>query len=393
MIGTEICLIKSSPVPSATPENSNMDTLININLDHGDPVMYESYWRKIGNMCDITFNGYESLSYFANGKSLCWFLESKLEEEIRRLHNVVGNAIVDDYYVVIGNGSSQLIMAALYALSPTNQPHPINIVAAAPFYSSYPEMADFERSELHKWAGDARNYDKDEPYIEFITSPNNPDGVIREPVVNGIQGKLIHDLAYYWPQYTAITSPANHDVMLFTVSKCTGHAGSRIGWALVKDKEVGRKMIKFMEVSTIGVSKEAQLRAAKILGVISDSCVNPTLDNFFEYSQSLLTDRWQRLRQVVKANDLYVLQKYPLQYCLFTKKFYETHPAFAWLMCKGSEEDCEKLLKGHKLQTRGGEKFGSYSRNVRISMLGKDEDFNIFLQRLEAIIQELPDGN
>lgn len=48
---------------------------------------------------------------------------------------MVGNAIVDDYYVVIGNGSSQLIMAALYALSPTNQPHPINVVAAAPFYS------------------------------------------------------------------------------------------------------------------------------------------------------------------------------------------------------------------------------------------------------------------
>ncbi|KAM3202843.1 hypothetical protein P3L10_030468 [Capsicum annuum] len=164
------------------------------------------------------------------------------------------------------------------------------------------------------------------------------------------------------------------------------------GWALVKDKEVARKMIKFMEVSTIGVSKEAQLRAAKILGVISDSCVNPTLDNFFEYGQSLLTDRWQRLRQVVKANDLFVLQKYPLQYCLFTKKFSESHPAFAWLMRKGSEEDCEKFLKGHKLQTRGGEKFGSYSRNVRISMLGKDQDFNIFLQRLEAI-QELPDGN
>ncbi|KAM3358652.1 hypothetical protein P3S68_021585 [Capsicum galapagoense] len=304
--------------------------------------MYESYWRKMGNMCDITFDGYESLSYFANGKSLCWFLESKLEEEIRRLHNVVGNAIVDDYYVVIGNGSSQLIMAALYALSPTNQPHPINNL----FIRSYPEMTDFERSELHKWAGDARNYDKDEPYIEFITSPNNPDGVIREPV----------------------------------------------DWALVKDKEVARKMIKFMEVSTIGVSKEAQLRPAKILGVFSGSCVNPTLDNFFEYGQSLLTDRWQSLRQVVKANDLFVLQKYPLQYCLFTKKFSESHPAFAWLMRKGSEEDCEKFLKGHKLQTRGGEKFGSYSRNVRISMLGKDEDFNIFLQRLEAI-QELPHGN
>ncbi|CAN4085724.1 unnamed protein product [Withania somnifera] len=348
--------------------------------------MYESYWRKMGNKCDITFSGYESLSYFANGKSLCWFLESKLEEEIKRLHNVVGNAVADHHYIVVGTGSSQLIQAALYALSPTNAPHPISVVSASPFYSSYPEVTDFVRSGLHKWGGDARKCKKDGPYIEFITSPNNPDGVIREPVVNGDKGKLIHDLAYYWPQYTAITSPANHDLMLFTVSKCTGHAGSRVGWALVRDKEVARKMTKFMEISTIGVSKEAQLRAAKILGVISDSCLDPTLENnFFEYSQSLVTDRWERLRQVVKANDLFILQKYPLQYCLFTRQFCESHPAFAWLMCKGSEEDCEKLLKGHNIQTRSGTKFGSDPRNVRISMLSREEDFNIFLQRLAAI--------
>ncbi|CAN4124018.1 unnamed protein product [Withania somnifera] len=348
--------------------------------------MYESYWRKMGNKCDITFTGYESLSYFANGKSLCWFLESKLEEEIKRLHNVVGNAVADDHYIVVGTGSSQLMQAALYALCPANAPHPLSVVSAAPFYSSYPEVTDFVRSGLHKWAGDARNFEKDEPYIEFITSPNNPDGVIREPVVNRDQGKLIYDLAYYWPQYTAITSPANHDVMLFTVSKCTGHAGSRIGWALVRDKEVAGKMTKFMEISTIGVSKEAQLRAAKILGVISDNCLDPTLENnLFEYSQSLMTDRWQRLRKVVKSSDLFILQKYPLQYCLFTGDFYESHPAFAWLMCKGSEEDCEKLLKGHKIQTRSGTKFGSDPRSARISMLSRDEDFNIFLQRLAAI--------
>ncbi|CAN4124017.1 unnamed protein product [Withania somnifera] len=384
MCGTEGSLIKCSPVTCETPENGTMDTLLN--LDHGDPVMYESYWRKMGNKCDITFTGYESLSYFANGKSLCWFLESKLEEEIKRLHNVVGNAVADDHYIVVGTGSSQLMQAALYALCPANAPHPLSVVSAAPFYSSYPEVTDFVRSGLHKWAGDARNFEKDEPYIEFITSPNNPDGVIREPVVNRDQGKLIYDLAYYWPQYTAITSPANHDVMLFTVSKCTGHAGSRIGWALVRDKEVAGKMTKFMEISTIGVSKEAQLRAAKILGVISDNCLDPTLENnLFEYSQSLMTDRWQRLRKVVKSSDLFILQKYPLQYCLFTGDFYESHPAFAWLMCKGSEEDCEKLLKGHKIQTRSGTKFGSDPRSARISMLSRDEDFNIFLQRLAAI--------
>ncbi|MCD7460615.1 hypothetical protein HAX54_043955, partial [Datura stramonium] len=58
------------------------------------------------NRCDITFNGYESLSYLANGKSLCLFLESKLEDEIKRLHNVIGNAVADDHCIVVGTGSN-----------------------------------------------------------------------------------------------------------------------------------------------------------------------------------------------------------------------------------------------------------------------------------------------
>ncbi|WMV09201.1 hypothetical protein MTR67_002586 [Solanum verrucosum] len=91
-----------------------------------------------------------------------------------------------------------------------------------------------------------------------------------------------------------------------------------------------------------------------------------------------MTDRWQRLRKVVMDNDLFVLQNYPPQYCLFTKDLCESHPG-------GEEGDCEKLLKEHKIQTRSGRRFGSDSRNVRISMLSRDEDFNIFLKSLMAI--------
>ncbi|KAK6789129.1 hypothetical protein RDI58_012928 [Solanum bulbocastanum] len=108
MCGTDGCLVKCSSVPCATPENDTKDSSTTINLDH-DPTIYVSYWRKIGNKCDITFNGDDSLSYFANGKRLCWFLESKLEEQIKGLHNIVGNAIVDDYYIVVGTRSSQLM--------------------------------------------------------------------------------------------------------------------------------------------------------------------------------------------------------------------------------------------------------------------------------------------
>ena len=98
---------------------------------------------------------------------------------------------------------------------------------------SYVEETNFLRSALYKWAGNAYTFDKEGPYIELVTMPNNPDGQVRDPVVNRYDGKLIHDLAYYWPQYTPITTQADYDIMLFTFSKSMGHAGSRIGYVFV----------------------------------------------------------------------------------------------------------------------------------------------------------------
>ncbi|CAH9077818.1 unnamed protein product, partial [Cuscuta epithymum] len=171
--------------------------------------------------------------------------------------------------------------------------------------------------------------------------------------------------------------------MLFTFSKCTGHAGSRIGWAIVRDKEVAKKMTKFIEVSTIGVSKDSQLRAAKILGVVSDSCFSG--DDFFAYSRNMLKERWQRLRQVVKGSDLFHVQKYPILYCHFSKAMIETLPAFAWMKTIKGEVDCVDLLKDHKILARIGTKFGVESNFARISMVSKDEDFNTFLRKLSII--------
>lgn len=93
------------------------------------------------------------------------------------------------------------------------------------------DEGSYLRSELYKWEGDARTFNKNGPYIEMVTSPNNPDGTMREPVVKRSDqgGKVIHDFAYYWPHYTPITRCEDHDLMLFTFSKITGHDGSRIG--------------------------------------------------------------------------------------------------------------------------------------------------------------------
>ncbi|KAL8550532.1 hypothetical protein ACS0TY_009093 [Phlomoides rotata] len=359
----------------------------------GDPTVYEKYWKRLSDL-NITISCDQSLSYFANTKHVCWFMMPKLEEEIKILHNVVGNATVENRHIVVGTGSSQLIQAALYALSDTlDQSNPIPVIAAAPYYSTYKEQTNLLQSRLFKWFGDAYEFDKDEPYIELVTSPNNPDGSLREPVVNKAKGKVIYDLAYYWPQYTAITSSMDHDIMLFTLSKSTGHAGSRIGWAIIKDEEVAKKMVKFITVSSIGVSKEAQLRAASLLEIISASCQRnkaPKFDNFFECSRLLMTERWNKFRNAAigENEELLHFPELPLHYCIFAKKSVETYPAFAWLKCNDGI-DCEKMLKEYKVLGRGGSAFGRGPEYVRLSMVGRDEDFDEFLNRLPAIMERL----
>ncbi|XP_019054771.1 PREDICTED: tryptophan aminotransferase-related protein 2-like [Nelumbo nucifera] len=217
-----------------------------INLDHGDPKMFELYWQKMGDKCTVVISVWQSLSYFSDITNLCWFLQPELAEEIRRLHHLVASTETEGRYIVVGTGSTQLFQAVLYALSSPDSTESINIISTVPYYSSYPTVTDLLNFGFYKWAGDAYMYKGDLPYIELVTSPNNPDGFIREMMVNRSGGKLIHDLAYYWPQYTLITTPTDHDLMLFTISKSTGHAGPPSPKALVM---LGHRQIMISKIS------------------------------------------------------------------------------------------------------------------------------------------------
>ncbi|KAL6524509.1 Tryptophan aminotransferase-related protein 2 [Orobanche hederae] len=363
-----------------------------IDLDHGDPTMYERYWQQMDDRTTVVIPGWKFISYFSDKKNLCWFLEPEFADAIIRLHKLVGNAVTDDRYIVVGTGSTQLFQAVLYAVTRPDAPEPISVVSAAPFYSSYPLITDFLKSGLYKWGGNAHKFKKDnKPYIELVNSPNNPDGSSRQAVVDQDQGILIHDLAYYWPQYTPISSsPADHDIMLFTVSKSTGHAGTRLGWALVKDREIAKRMTEFIVLSTIGVSKESQFRAAKILQVLSDSHESKgrseeSEEAFFDHSYNLMAKRWKQLRDAVKTSKLFSLPEFPQGKCAFSGRTFASQPAFAWLKCEGETEDCESFLRDHKILTRSGQYFGDISKYVRISVLPRDEIFDQFTERLAGI--------
>ncbi|XP_019094438.1 PREDICTED: tryptophan aminotransferase-related protein 1-like [Camelina sativa] len=368
--------------------DSNKDKCLSddviINLDQGDPTAFQEYWMKMTDRFTVVIPGWDLMSYFSDTKNVCWFLEPELEKAIKALHGTIGNAATEERYIVVGTGSSQLCQAALFALSSLSEVTPVSIVAAVPYYSTYVEEASYLDSKLYKWEGDARTFDKKGPYIEMVTSPNNPDGTMREPVVNRREGgKVIHDFAYYWPHYTPITRRQDHDLMLFTFSKITGHAGSRIGWALVKDIEVAKKMVQYLTVNSIGVSKESQTRATTILNELTKTC-QPQSESFFEYGYEKMKSRWERLREVVESSDVFTLPNYPQAFCNFFGKTISTSPAFAWLGLK-EERDLGSLLKEKKVLARGGDRCGCDKKYVRVNMLSRDDDYDGFLHRLATI--------
>ncbi|KAJ9568373.1 hypothetical protein OSB04_004339 [Centaurea solstitialis] len=389
-------------VSTTTSEIPDGGESVVINLDHGDPTMYERFWRQKGEEMTVVTSGWQHISYFSDVKNVCWFLEPQLVSAVKRLHKVVGNAITEGRHVVVGTGSSQLYQAALFALSPPDAPQPMNVVSAAPFYSlalhfhreDNIEFVSIDDRLLEiratQMGGDANEFNKDEPYIELVTSPNNPDGTTKQAVGKGDKGILIHDLAYYWPQYTPIITAADYDIMLFTVSKSTGHAGTRIGWALVKDREVAKKMTTFIEINTIGVSKDSQLRAAKILQAVSDSCdranQKEAAESFFDYSYKHMAERWKKLREAVNKTQLFSLPSFSTETCSFSGRTFGQLPAFAWLKCEGEAVDCESFLRKHKIYTRGGKHFGASTEYTRISMLSRDSEFKLFTERLPAIM-------
>ncbi|KAJ7550818.1 hypothetical protein O6H91_07G119700 [Diphasiastrum complanatum] len=261
-------------------------------------------------------------------------------------------------------------------------------------------MTDFVQSKLYEWAGDAMDFESTstrDGYIEIVNYPNNPDGTIRHAVVNGSSGGLIHDLAYYWPQYTPITSPADHDIMLFSLSKFSGHAGSRAGWAIVKDLKVAQLMSKHIMFNTIGLSRDAQARAAHIMRYVVHQYSqkgsapyrlktgpdNTTL--LFHHAYDTLEHRWKELRDLVVSGARFTLQDYPLAFCTFFGETTTTHPAFAWLKCE-QDRDCEELLNSVNIRSRGAHLFGILDpQYTRISMILSLKEFTVLLSRLALL--------
>ncbi|XP_011100941.1 tryptophan aminotransferase-related protein 4 [Sesamum indicum] len=355
-------------------------------VNSGDPLFLEPFWMQHAASSAVVIAGWHRMSYTFSDHS---YISRELENHIRRVHAVARNAITKGKHLIFGGGSTQLLAAAVYALS-INLSSPAEVVAAVPCYPDYKTQTDFFENMHFEYDGDAlllkNSSDTTANVIEFVTSPNNPDGNLREAVVSqGVSVGAIYDHAYYWPHYTAIPAPANEDVMIFTISKLTGHAGTRLGWAFVKDEDVYQKMLSYIAEAEQGISREAQLRALKLMKTI----LNGDGMELFEYAYKKMSDRWRKLSDIVSLSKRFSIQEVPSLFCNFFEKVRGPSPAYAWLKCERNEDtNCTAVLRAANIIGRAGSLFNVEDRYVRLSLLKSDDDFNLLLLRLDKLVTQ-----
>ncbi|EOA36425.1 hypothetical protein CARUB_v10010953mg [Capsella rubella] len=368
-----------------------------VDANSGDPLFLEPFWMREAESSAVLVSGWHRMSYSYQDKT---FLSRELEKVIRKLHIVVGNAVTDNRFVIFGCGSTQLLAAAVHALSLTNSSvsSPARLLTSIPYYAMYKDQAEFFDSEHLKFEGDASAWKQSErndnmtQVIEIVTSPNNPDGKLKRAVLNGPNVKTIHDHAYYWPYFSAITHPVDEDLSLFSLSKTTGHAGSRFGWGLVKDKAVYEKMNRYIRLTSMGVSKDTQLHVLKLLKVM----VSDGGGEIFHFGYGTMKKRWETLNKIFSMSTRFSLQTIKPEYCYYFKKVKDFTPSYAWVKCERPEDtNCYEIFRAAKITGREGNVFGSDERFVRLSLIRSQDDFDHLIAMLKKLVsqEDVPSEN
>ncbi|CAO2183063.1 unnamed protein product [Urochloa humidicola] len=359
------------------------------NASSGNPLFLEPYWKRHAAAGAVVISGWHRMSYTTTDGV---YQSVELERHIRRLHRAVGNAVVDGKHLVFGAGSTQLINALVHALSPDANAAspPARVVATAPYYTPYRTQTAMFDGREYRWDGTTaarvKANSSDDGFIEFVASPNNPDTLLHKPVLRG--SAAIVDHAYYWPHFTHIAAPADEDVMLFTMSKPSGHAGSRLGcvaWALIRDEKVAKRAYEYVKSSIMGASRDTQLR---MLGIVKVMLANlHGKEDVFAFGYDVMTTRWRRLNTIVSRSRRISLQKISPQYCTYFNKVREPSPAYAWVKCEREEDDdCYEALLTANIITRSGAGYEASSRYTRVSLLKTDDDFEVLMERITDFV-------
>jgi aspartate/methionine/tyrosine aminotransferase len=196
--------------------------------------------------------------------------EAELIKTLKRYHGGMYQ------HIVVTNGAKQALLAAFYTYAKLTGS--IVVSHRPPYWPSYPTLAklsgmEFVTRELLTSGQAFRT-------IHVNTTPNNPDGSER------LDSCDVWDAAYAHAVYGNAGSP-NHHVSVWSAAKMFGMSGIRVGWLATNDEGFAKKAAEYVEVTTSGVSTDAQAR----LNYVVESFVEVDLSNYYHLArQELITN-------------------------------------------------------------------------------------------------------
>lgn len=292
-------------------------------------------------------------------------------------------------------GSKHLIVALVYAICVSSPEKKFLFVEKAPFYSGHPDAVSgifqypnarflgfHNPSEIAPLPG--------EELVEFVTSPNNPDGTFRKPVTKA--QILIADLVFASPSFggdpngyrdrniewiQAARREGKHVFSFNSASKQFGKTGARCGyiWYPLHDtyaKSIFNHFFGFISSSTVAGSS---MGLAQFLDLIKAFLNMPDTGN------SLRKDAKKSLfaRHKLLANEF--LQRYPGSQILSIPG---SPTFFAKVHDKRVPEEPAStiLLRDLNISVNSGDTMGENAEYIRLNLCGSSEPFAELLNRL-----------
>ena len=291
----------------------------------------------------------------------------ELANYIRLIHKKHKNVkITDKSHIVVTNGAVQALSAAMFYYH--RKKYVDYMYAPIPYWGRFDDLAsNLHITLVNQWLMDDTKTDyqqatavkKDSGVISLITSPNNPDGQDTSKLP-----ATIRDACYNWSHYTDKVVKFKDEVVIFSLSKFSGHSSSRIGWAITENPEIAETMQKYIDTFTSGVSIDAQVKASRIL-----SYMNSNNDFVFDSLAGIIKKRNFILRKLVKHTQLPI-------------KILSRQGMFLYVECDPD------LVKKLNVECTNGKYFGDNEDRHRFNIGVTEEVFVEFVSRLTQVSKD-----
>ncbi len=292
------------------------------------------------------------------------------------------------------NGSLQMIFGLVYAIAMTEPEKQFLFVEKIPFYSFHEHAISYRPYPNARFQGfnspSEIKLNPGETLVEFVTSPNNPDGTFRQPYTQA--NIIIADFVFASPSYgsdgtgyikdniawlSKARNEGKHVFAFNSVSKALGKPGYRLGytWFPMSDayaNSIFHNFFSYIWRLTVGGSTPG---TAEALNLVSALLALP------DAGQALRTDAF---KTIVKRHDLVkteLLKRYP-------GTEVTSIPGSPTLFAKLHSSDIPKmtgediLYKDINVAVDNGNTMGATDDFIRINLCGYSGDLAEFLNRL-----------